>query len=117
AMRFIKGDSLADAIAAYHREKGRLPAGERTLRLRQLLGRLIDVCHAVAYAHSRGVLHRDLKPGNVMLGKYGETLVGDWGLAKVLDQADPETTESPVQSGLSGDAAIQQRGTRAARPG
>ena len=58
-----------------------------SLAFRKLIQRLIDVCNAIAYAHSRGVLHRDLKPGNIMLGKYGETLVVDWGLAKAKGQS------------------------------
>src|SRR6202040_1070169 len=53
AMRFIKGDSLKDTIDHYHKDKATLAAGERTLRLRALLGRFVDVCNAVAYAHSR----------------------------------------------------------------
>ena len=81
AMRFIKGDNLKAAIARFHASA---PARLDSLEFRQLLGRFVDVCQAVGYAHSRGVLHRDLKPGNVMLGKFGETLVVDWGLAKVV---------------------------------
>jgi serine/threonine protein kinase/Tfp pilus assembly protein PilF len=99
AMRFIKGDSLQKAIQHFHAAEppGRDP-GERTLARRELLGRFVAVCQAVAYAHSRGVLHRDLKPGNVMLGKYGETLVVDWGLAKALNR--PETTPAPAEPAL-----------------
>jgi serine/threonine-protein kinase len=93
AMRFIKGKSLQDAIARFHaaEKPGRDP-GERSLALRGLLARFVAVCNAVGYAHSRGIIHRDLKPANVMLGEYGETLLVDWGLARVLAQADPERT-------------------------
>jgi eukaryotic-like serine/threonine-protein kinase len=83
AMRFIRGASLQEALNQLHR-------GEGGYTLRGLLTRFTTVCNAVAYAHSRGVVHRDIKPANVMLGSYGETLVVDWGLAKVIGSDTPE---------------------------
>ena len=61
----------------------------RSLELRKLLRRFLDVCNAIDYAHCRGVLHRDIKPGNIIVGKHGETLVVDWGLAKAMGRAEP----------------------------
>jgi serine/threonine protein kinase len=86
AMRFIKGDNLKHAIDRFHKDArahGMKGPAFASVPFHRLLGRFLDVCNAVAYAHSRGVLHRDLKPGNIMLGEFGETLVVDWGLAKV----------------------------------
>ena len=84
AMRFIEGESLEEAIGRSHLGASVGDPGFANLGLRRLLRRFVDICNAVAYAHSRGVLHRDLKPANVMLGPFGETLIIDWGLAKLL---------------------------------
>jgi tRNA A-37 threonylcarbamoyl transferase component Bud32 len=106
AMRFVKGDSLKEAIERFHSDESlKQDSGRRSLALRKLLRRFIDVCNAIDYARSRGVLHRDIKPGNIIVGKHGETLVVDWGLAKATGKSDPSAAERTLMpSSASGSA-------------
>jgi tetratricopeptide (TPR) repeat protein len=111
AMRLIRGESLQEALRKLH-------AGEAGYTLRGLLARFVAACNAVAYAHSRGVIHRDLKPANVMLGPYGETLVVDWGLAKVVGReiADANFAVELTLQPPSGEGSLTQAGLALGTP-
>lgn len=92
-MKRVEGDTLRDIL-----EKQSL--GDQTMidkyNLDRLLGVVIQVCNALAYAHAHGVVHRDVKPENILIGTFGEVMLLDWGVAKVWamddepDQADVE---------------------------
>ena len=98
AMRFLGKQTLADAIHEYH---ARRHAGQtEALDLHRLLTVFLDICQAIGYAHSRGVVHRDLKPENVALDNFGQVIVLDWGIAKLLSDG-----ELAIQSSLNCDMA------------
>jgi serine/threonine protein kinase len=108
AMKFIKGDTLESKVAEIHlpakRGEDSIFDSSRSVELRQLIAKFITVCQTLAYAHNRGILHRDIKPDNIMLGRFGETLVVDWGLALAVNRDDTarasgEETLMPTGSG------------------
>lgn len=118
AMRLIRGESLLEVLSRFHTTDVASKLNERMPELRKLLQRFVDVCNAVDYAHSKGVIHRDLKPSNIMVGKYGETLVVDWGLAKVIgsDEDVALTTRMVRQPESEGGATSTRIGTTIGTP-
>ncbi|APW59293.1 WD40 repeat domain-containing serine/threonine protein kinase [Paludisphaera borealis] len=102
AMRFVEGETFRAAIDRFHRGDPKdIRLEDRELVFRRLLRSVVDACYAVGYAHSRGVVHRDIKPENIMLGKFGETLVVDWGIAKNLTSTAAENVVGSADESLS----------------
>src|SRR5262245_30821166 len=95
AMKYVQGSRLDQYKSKGHSQT-------EVLRLFQ------KICEAVAFANAHGVIHRDLKPENIMVGPFGEVLVMDWGVAKVLGNPDPKMSESSNSQNHAGDT---QHGT------
>ncbi len=106
AMRLIRGQRLEDAIRQFHSADH--SSAEYNIELQRLLRCFLTVCETIAYAHSRGIIHRDLKPANIMLGEYGETLVVDWGLAKVVGKSSPTDIETNRDGAAASNSNLEQ---------
>jgi len=79
--------------------------------LTQLVDVIVQVGHALEYAHSHGVAHRDIKPENILVGPYGEVLLLDWGLAKVWNRQGQSVEENEIdEKGLLTDISMTGRG-------
>lgn len=120
SMRLINGMTMEAAISALHSvsEKKVKSPDYDSRAFHDTLSRLATVCKTVAYAHSRGILHCDLKPRNILFGKYGETIVLDWGASRavqreVADRAGGEKTLAVVDNpaGLSDSERCRISGT------
>lgn len=113
AMKLVEGRTLAELLAAR-----REPADERGALLRVFE----SVCQTVAYAHSKGVIHRDLQPAKVMVGAFGEVQVMDWGLAKVLHRSagvpsEPLGQRSVIDTARSGPQSVAADSLAGSVPG
>lgn len=90
AMKWLKGPTLAELLADTFSNPTRNSGFSRR---RELLTRFENVCKTMAYAHELGVVHRDIKPSNILIGEFGETVVLDWGLAKLMPSSPLLTPE------------------------
>lgn len=96
-MPYVEGDTLKQILrTARDQEKNGEPLHPIGGSIPTLARIFLNVCQAIAYSHSKGILHRDIKPENIIVGKYGEVLILDWGLAEFIeDQQEEENEEIP----------------------
>lgn len=92
-MQRVRGRTMAQLMKEARSLEGRL----------KLVAPYLTTCQAIAYAHSRAVVHRDIKPQNVMVGPFGETYVLDWGLARVKGRSDPRASDLKLQPDITGN--------------
>ena len=114
-MKLVGGQNLAKTLKDLAKATGAPPTHQEDLKgysLQELMEIFLKICDAVDYAHSRGIVHLDLKPDNIQIGDYGEVLVCDWGLAKVLESSEGITDFSAdldpyIYNGLTLDGTIK----------
>ncbi|MBS0266096.1 MAG: protein kinase [Planctomycetes bacterium] len=113
-MRFVTGNTFREEIDHWHRTEANVSPLKRTLAFRKLLGHLVDVCDALHYAHSKSILHLDLKPENVMIGDFGETFVLDWGLSRRFEKPAAHSSHA-TNTGTNATAVLSNNSVQGTR--
>ena len=98
-MKLIEGENLSDLLKS-------LKKNPESLNLAELMQIFLKVCDAVAFAHDKGIVHLDLKPGNIRLGKFGEVILCDWGLAKIITAEDIEGDTVSLDPNIYNDITL-----------
>ena len=102
-MPFVEGQTLKEILkeASSQEKEGEAghPIGSSTLALTRIF---LSVCQAIAYTHAKGIVHRDIKPDNIIVGKYGEVLILDWGLADLMGKRRRSQKRSSLFRRLQG---------------
>ena len=99
-MKLIRGITFAEYIKQCSSVLGSLDYDHERHGQSGRIEHFLRVCDAISYSHSRGVIHRDLKPDNLMIGAYGEVYVMDWGIARLLDEPDVEAEGRSFEANL-----------------
>ena len=99
-MKYVRGKTMAARLREIRKDE-KLSDEQKNQERLKLLDAFVAMCNAIAFAHSRGVIHRDIKPENVMLGDFGETMLLDWGLARVKNQKDFAVKNRPRERNIS----------------
>jgi len=102
-MKLVRGSDFKAICEHVH-------AGTSGWTMHRALQVLLKVCEALAYAHAKGVIHRDIKPSNVMVGRFGEVYLMDWGLARVLGRPDAKDIRLRLDAGASDEIKSVRRG-------
>jgi serine/threonine protein kinase/formylglycine-generating enzyme required for sulfatase activity len=112
-MKLVEGEELSQVIRRLRR-KDRV--AEREYPLSRLIDIYLKVCEGVAFAHSNGVIHRDLKPANIMVGRYGEVQIMDWGVAKIIGRNEKTTGRLVASDRKDDDSARTMAGSLLGTP-
>ncbi|MCA8910142.1 MAG: protein kinase [Planctomycetes bacterium] len=102
-MKLVEGEELSSIIKRLRKKD---PSAEKAYPISRLVDVFIKVCEGVSFAHSRGVIHRDLKPANIMVGRFGEVQIMDWGVAKIVGRKE-DTADREVRSDRQDDDAAR----------
>lgn len=111
-MRFVRGRTFTETIREHYRNQDQ-QVDNPSAGLLRLLRIFVSVCNTIAFAHSRGIIHRDIKGDNILIGDFGEAIVVDWGIAKKID-ADVESPDETQE--VDEDVAATTYGQRMGTP-